>query len=171
VVCNITVSNTTICGIFNKAVFGSQSGRIVMTQDGSGLLIKYMHGGDAGLAYTSATYTIGNYRILELIVNRTANMDYAYQNGTLTRSFAITDTTNYTDTVNNMLIGAYNNSAGTGIQAGYYLSGNVAEIVAYKGVDMNDTNRQNIEGYLAWKWGIQTFLPAAHPYRNVAPAF
>ena len=173
VVCNITLSNTAVCGIFNKALYGGQAGRIVMTQDGSGLLIKYMHGGDVGLAYSSASYTVGNYRILELIVNRTANMDYAYQNGALLRSFSITDTTYYTDTVNNMLIGAYNNGAGTGVQPGYFLSGNVAEIVAYKGADITTTNREKIEGYLAWKWGIQTFLPTspAHPYRTVAPTF
>jgi hypothetical protein len=33
------------------------------------------------------------------------------------------------------------------------------------------TDRQKIEGYLAWKWGIQASLPAAHPYRNAAPTF
>ncbi len=173
VVCNITLSNTTTCGIFNKSLYGGQFGRIMMIQDSSQLLIKYTHQNEAGLAYTSATYTVGNYRILELIVNRTANMDFAYQNGTLTTSVSITDTTNYTDTVNNMLIGAYNNGDGTGVQPGYYLSGNVAEIIAYKGADMTTTNRQKIEGYLAWKWGIQTFLPSSplHPYRNVAPTF
>ena len=28
---------------------------------------------------------------------------------------------------------------------------------------------QQIEGYLAWKWGLQSSLPANHPFRNNAP--
>lgn len=29
---------------------------------------------------------------------------------------------------------------------------------------------QQVEGYLAWKWGVRNSLPAAHPYRNVLPS-
>ena len=29
--------------------------------------------------------------------------------------------------------------------------------------------RQKIEGYLAWKWGLQSKLPSDHPYKNRAP--
>jgi antitoxin component YwqK of YwqJK toxin-antitoxin module len=170
VVCNITVSNTTICGIFNKALFGSLKGRIIMVQDSSGLLLKYTHDSDAGLASSSATYTVGNYRILELIVNQTSNIDYAYQNGTFLKSVSITDSYNYENNACVMLIGAYNNGQGTGVQAGYFLSGNIAEIVAFKGVDLTDTNRQRVEGYLAWKWGIATLLPTDHPYRYMSPS-
>lgn len=31
------------------------------------------------------------------------------------------------------------------------------------------TTRQLLEGYLAWKWGLQGSLPAGHPYKNAAP--
>jgi hypothetical protein len=31
------------------------------------------------------------------------------------------------------------------------------------------SEQQKIEGYLAWKWGIQTSLPQAHPYYLSAP--
>jgi len=33
----------------------------------------------------------------------------------------------------------------------------------------NDSQRQLVEGYLAWKWGIQSRLPAGHPYKNARP--
>lgn len=37
-------------------------------------------------------------------------------------------------------------------------------------VDNQDTtNRQLIEGYLAWKWGLENLLPAQHPYKSGAP--
>jgi hypothetical protein len=30
-------------------------------------------------------------------------------------------------------------------------------------------NRQKIEGYMAWKWGLQSALPTGHPYKSAAP--
>jgi hypothetical protein len=30
-------------------------------------------------------------------------------------------------------------------------------------------DRRTIEGYLAWKWGLDANLPADHPYRNRPP--
>jgi hypothetical protein len=43
------------------------------------------------------------------------------------------------------------------------------EIIVYDGI-MTSLQRQQIEGYLAWKWGIQANLPAGHPYKTAAPA-
>lgn len=42
-----------------------------------------------------------------------------------------------------------------------------AEIITVNSVDT--TTRQLIEGYLAWKWGLEANLPAGHPYRNYPP--
>ncbi len=30
-------------------------------------------------------------------------------------------------------------------------------------------DRQKLEGYLAWKWGLQANLPVGHPYKNTPP--
>ena len=30
---------------------------------------------------------------------------------------------------------------------------------------------QNVEAYLAWRWGLQANLPADHPYKNIPPSF
>jgi hypothetical protein len=44
------------------------------------------------------------------------------------------------------------------------------EIAEYLVFENNlSANRQVIEGYLAWKWGLRSDLPAAHPYRNRPP--
>lgn len=51
---------------------------------------------------------------------------------------------------------------------GQYLYGNVCEVLVYTGV-LSTTNRQLIEGYLAWKWGLQASLPSGHPYLSAAP--
>jgi hypothetical protein len=37
-------------------------------------------------------------------------------------------------------------------------------------VDMLPEDRQTIEGYLAWKWGLEGSLPGDHPYKSAAPA-
>ena len=34
---------------------------------------------------------------------------------------------------------------------------------------MDETTRQRAEGYLAWKWGLESNLPANHPYKNSPP--
>jgi len=46
--------------------------------------------------------------------------------------------------------------------------GLIAEIVIYNKT-LTTTERQQIEGYLSWKWGVQGNLPASHPYKNFAP--
>jgi len=48
------------------------------------------------------------------------------------------------------------------------MTGNVFEVVQYNS-DLGQTSRQKIEGYLAWKWGLQANLPANHPYKSAAP--
>jgi hypothetical protein len=34
---------------------------------------------------------------------------------------------------------------------------------------LSTADRQRIEGYLAWKWGMQSQLPIGHPYRSAQP--
>jgi hypothetical protein len=50
----------------------------------------------------------------------------------------------------------------------YGLSGELAEFIIVAGV-ISTNNREKIEGYLAWKWGLETNLPDGHPYKTVAP--
>jgi len=64
-------------------------------------------------------------------------------------------------------------SAGVGIgardqQQDENYDGAIAEIVIVEG-DVSDATREKIEGYLAWKWGLQDSLPAGHPYKSERP--
>jgi hypothetical protein len=43
-----------------------------------------------------------------------------------------------------------------------FYSGNIGEIIFFKPA-LSTTSRQQVEGYLAWKWGIQSNLPSTHP--------
>ncbi len=44
----------------------------------------------------------------------------------------------------------------------------IAEILLYNG-NISNTSAQQIEGYLAWKWGLQSLLPSNHPFKNNGP--
>jgi len=64
-----------------------------------------------------------------------------------------------------------NNNNGTPVGAAavgafvpvYPMFGNVGEILYYNR-QLTNAERQQIEGYLAWKWKIQSLLPTGHPY-------
>ena len=45
----------------------------------------------------------------------------------------------------------------------------VCEIIAYNRA-LATTDRQMIEGYMAWKWGITNQLPIGHPYKEFPPS-
>jgi beta-glucanase (GH16 family) len=49
-----------------------------------------------------------------------------------------------------------------------FFPGHIAEVLVY-GSALSTGDRQTLEGYLAWKWGLAASLPATHPYRSVAP--
>jgi hypothetical protein len=51
---------------------------------------------------------------------------------------------------------------------GIALATQVAEVICLKYI-ASSTDRQKIEGYLAWKWGLEANLPAGHPYKDAAP--
>ena len=45
----------------------------------------------------------------------------------------------------------------------------VAEIIVFN-TGLSESNRYLVEGYLAWKWGIQSLLPNTHPYYAATPS-
>ena len=48
------------------------------------------------------------------------------------------------------------------------LTGSIGEVCFFNSV-LSTTNRQLVEGYLAWKWGTEALLPNTHPYYSAAP--
>lgn len=67
----------------------------------------------------------------------------------------------------NFLVGAYNNDSG-GVPPSFYFAGDIAEVLIYTS-PLGTNDRLTVEGYMAWKWGLQTNLPLSHPYRNSNP--
>jgi len=94
-----------------------------------------------------------------------------YGGGTTAANYSINGTVRSTTTA---APSASVNQTGT-----FYISGNYygsydtytyfAEFMHYNSV-LTDKQRQQVEGYLAWKWGLQSSLPGGHPYINFPPS-
>jgi hypothetical protein len=50
------------------------------------------------------------------------------------------------------------------------LNGVIKEILIYTVNTLSASSRQQIEGYLSWKWGLVGNLDPSHPYKNVPPS-
>jgi hypothetical protein len=49
-----------------------------------------------------------------------------------------------------------------------FYSGTIAEIIVYS-TNLTAAQQQQVEGYLAWKWGLVGNLPSTHPFKNSPP--
>jgi hypothetical protein len=83
------------------------------------------------------------------------------------REIFINGTANGADTNNNGTSAYTNLRIGTLFQDVFPMEGQLGEMVVFSGND--DTTRQLVEGYLAWKWGLEGNLPGGHPYENAPP--
>ena len=54
------------------------------------------------------------------------------------------------------------------VSGGGFFNGTINEILIYN-TALTAAKRQAVEGYLAWKWGLQTNLPTTHPFYKFAP--
>jgi hypothetical protein len=57
-----------------------------------------------------------------------------------------------------------------GTTPGVTQQGDCGEIIMYSGL-LSSNDRQIVEGYLNWKWGLPSNLPATHPYRGYVQPF
>lgn len=49
-----------------------------------------------------------------------------------------------------------------------YLDGDIAEFLMFAKI-LSQSEREQLEGYLAWKWGQESLLPPGHPYEDEPP--
>jgi len=102
---------------------------------------------DAGALNTLSFYTILD----------TPTVFTAFKNGSVLTS-TTTNVTYMSGNSQNARIGIWDTT----------FAGSIAEIIAYDS-PLTPAQRQQVEGYLAWKWGLQTALPATHPYLLFTP--
>lgn len=62
-----------------------------------------------------------------------------------------------------------NNAIGTLLGGGAdTMNGQFHELVVFN-TSLPTTQRQQVEGYLAWKWGLTSNLPSTHPFKTFKP--
>ena len=150
-----TIGTNDVNGYLNEAFYGDAGGYIAMYLRSSNLIGAYNWDGEnkvATNAYTPNTVVIGyselssgSIRIRTNGGSETATVSSNTQN----LSFAIQIGRNFNSNT-------------------FCLDGKIAEII-FTNSALSTTNRQLIEGYLAWKWGLQANLPIDHPYKNNPP--
>jgi hypothetical protein len=91
-----------------------------------------------------------------------ANLEI-WQDGT-TGASRVYQTAGVTDNNAGELTVGAGNTAGTGAP----FNGYIAEITLVHSA-LSTIDRQKLEGYLAWKWGLEANLPAGHPYKTTPP--
>jgi len=64
--------------------------------------------------------------------------------------------------------GTYSLTIGAEKEGSYQSNALASEIIIIGGI-LSTIDRQRLEGYLAWKWGLEANLPANHPFRNTPP--
>jgi hypothetical protein len=110
----------------------------------------------AGGLRGSITATFGS-PVINTTVFTGASNTY-YQNGTAGTTAASSGNFGYSN---------YQVGGSFGEEALVPLNGLVGEIIHYNAT-LTITQQQQVEGYLAWKWGLQGSLDASHPYKSVA---
>lgn len=119
----------------------------------------------SGTAPSFTTYT--TQTLLSITMSTSLNW-LEYINGTNTVSYNTTNFNNgsygtptWNDTASYIYIGTRADSVTR-------FTGQISEILAYTST-LSTLDRQKVEGYLAWKWGLQSSLDASNPYKNAAP--
>jgi hypothetical protein len=120
------------------------------------------------LATSNSALSTSTLQIIGLIVSNSGSTIDIYKNGTLLSTATLG---NYTIT---NFLSATNFTLGAWIASGITLNPGVTnfllgEMAFYNPVSLTSNQRQQIEGYLAWKWGLQSSLPTNHLYKNTAP--
>jgi hypothetical protein len=114
----------------------------------------YVDGGTV-LTSSSNVYVLNAWNILQYTVNGASNSQIV-QNGTIVG----TGNASGNSWTNGLSIGA---ASGAGNAAADF-----SEFMLFS-TALADCDRQRVEGYLAWKWGLRTKLPASHPFVNTPP--
>ena len=102
-------------------------------------------------------------------VRKTPDSTQLFLNGTLVQSQTVNFT--YSNQSNReMWIGGAAGLMQSGLSdsGSDHFQGAIHAIAQYSS-NLGQTDRQKVEGILAWTFGIQNVLPASHPYRNSSP--
>lgn len=168
---NISPSNTfTLFMVVNQTDKGTGNSELLFTRNdfqyfdlfnntNSAGVLSLNAGGNANFSTDNIITTPPSIALISVVLTATPSNGTAtvYLNGAVT---TIDGTARGTLSLNNSTLDWIISGAG--------FKGNIGEVVSFDD-DLGAADRQKMEGYLAWKWGLQAQLPAAHPYYAAPP--
>ncbi len=145
-------------------VFKFISGVVITQYEWTGLRMISFEGnnrfdyGEPNSVYTPSGYNNTNNSLVNLNVDRNTNLlDFRFQGTTLASYSVSPPTTAFTTTIG--LFGRGGDASNVPAQA------QISEYILYN-TTLTVSQRQEVEGYLAWKWGLTSSLPNGHPYKT-----
>jgi hypothetical protein len=165
---NITLNNVTIFTLFTYT--GTVGYRCLLTgysntSSVGGLTVVYNN------LSGSNFYLVGSYGVTNVVTaplnsasggspyivcfTNTSSVPTLYQNGSNVTNSPVTQ----------VLTGTYKTSIGADVDGLQYVTGNLYEVIVFSNV-LTTTQRQNVEGYLAAKWSLQSSLSSDNPYKS-----
>jgi len=138
---------------FNSTNNGDNGSFHYVKSNGTGASYPMYTAGGWGNYDGAGSYTNGSAEIISFATLTSTSTYSVYKNGTLEGSAAAG---NALTTFTGFRLAQQQGSRTSGISFG--------EIILV--LNATTANRESIEGYLAWKWGIQSKLPANHPYKS-----
>ena len=123
--------------------------------NGTGYLAGGLDGSTGGLNYVVGSPTF----ILDGTATSLSNLDVVHDRLGGRTSLLVSEAVNLSSWTMARLSG--HNSA-------WNYTGDLTEIVMTSG-PLTAADRQLLEGYLAWKWGLEALLPTEHPYSGMNP--
>jgi len=152
------LTSGTFAGIVNQQTGGAQDAVVIAFVNST---TNNIYIGPSGVAIRVAAdvpsallYTV----FLTSIINGTTAQNVMTVNGTGRTLTSSSAAASYRTTSSTYQLGT----------SGYNTTVDLMEVIFYYGaVSLNE--RQRVEGYLAWKWGLQSTLPSTHPYVKFRP--
>jgi len=125
--------------------------------------IGYFNGTGSG-QFTNTSYTFNTLQLIGMFTNQTTG--FLMTNGTLgSPFFTLVSAQQFSASVTGV---GFRPTANDGSSGAEYYNGTMNEIIVLNQLPTTAI-RQQIEGYLAWKWGLQANLPVSHPYYSNPP--
>ena len=134
------------------------------TSTGNNAQLTYERSGNLNNSFTTTNAFLGEVIVNgsgAAIGNISGTMSYVYANGTALGNAVINAGNNFS--VGHVRLGGSTQDPSTDDGGGETFHGNISEMILFPRV-LPTAELQYVEGYLAWKWGIQASLPANHPH-------
>jgi hypothetical protein len=175
---SLTSTNITLFFVGMLESAGSTTSQVYMT-DGYGV--------NTGRFYNYVDYTGDVYNVNIMHGDTQTTTNYPITNLRMFNPFIFSQsagTNPQTGSINGIVFNAGGGNIGsmtvTGLAIGgpwnntepalpYTWPGHICEVLIYNKA-LSTTERQQIESYLAWKWGLQTSLPSDHTYKIAPPS-